>query len=63
MFRLLYEKLRWPVVPLYGNFPVKLRTYIGDPIPFDPNLTAAELAEKVRFSFYNVHSIGITAPS
>uniref|UniRef100_A0A8D0DLS8 Transmembrane protein 68 n=1 Tax=Salvator merianae TaxID=96440 RepID=A0A8D0DLS8_SALMN len=48
LFRLMYEYLRLPIVPLYGNFPVKLRTYIGDPIPYDPNITAEELAEKAK---------------
>ncbi|XP_053098749.1 transmembrane protein 68-like isoform X2 [Hemicordylus capensis] len=48
IFRILYEYLRLPIVPLYGNFPVKMRTYIGNPIPYDPNITAAELAEKAK---------------
>lgn len=37
-----------PIVPLYGGFPVKLRTFIGEPIPYEPNMTAEELATKVR---------------
>nr|XP_034981833.1 transmembrane protein 68-like [Zootoca vivipara] len=48
LFRWMYEKTRLPLVPLYGNLPVKLRTYVGDPIPYDPNVTAAELAEKAK---------------
>uniref|UniRef100_A0A8D0GLE2 Phospholipid/glycerol acyltransferase domain-containing protein n=1 Tax=Sphenodon punctatus TaxID=8508 RepID=A0A8D0GLE2_SPHPU len=48
VFRWIYEHLLLPVVPLYGNFPVKFRTYIGDPIPYDPNLTPAELADKAK---------------
>ncbi|XP_025049013.1 transmembrane protein 68-like isoform X2 [Alligator sinensis] len=48
LFRRMYEYFRLPVVPLYGGFPVKYRTYIGDPIPYDPNLNAAELAEKAK---------------
>uniref|UniRef100_A0A8C3TEU2 Phospholipid/glycerol acyltransferase domain-containing protein n=2 Tax=Chelydra serpentina TaxID=8475 RepID=A0A8C3TEU2_CHESE len=47
-FRWLYEYSRLPIVPLYGGFPVKFRTYIGDPIPYDPNVTAEELAEKAK---------------
>ena len=27
----LYTKV--PLTPIYGGFPVKLRTYLGDPIP------------------------------
>ncbi|KAJ6662093.1 hypothetical protein lerEdw1_012558 [Lerista edwardsae] len=45
--RKLYERFRFPVLPAYGGFPVKLRTYIGEPIPYDPNTTAVELTEKV----------------
>lgn len=46
-FKWLYERTRWPIVPIYGGFPVKFCTYIGDPIPYDPNISAEELAEKV----------------
>ncbi|EMP31795.1 Transmembrane protein 68 [Chelonia mydas] len=56
-FRWLYEYSRLPVVPLYGGFPVKFRTYIGDPIPYDPNVTAAELAEKVLAEKIPYHMI------
>ncbi|NXP22886.1 TMM68 protein, partial [Scytalopus superciliaris] len=48
LFRSLYELTRLPVVPLYGGFPVKLRTFVGEPIPYEPNMTAEELAEKAK---------------
>ncbi|XP_030070366.1 DGAT1/2-independent enzyme synthesizing storage lipids isoform X2 [Microcaecilia unicolor] len=48
VFRWLYEKCRLPLVPTYGGFPVKFRTYLGDPIPYVPGITAAELAEKTK---------------
>ncbi|PRD27500.1 UNVERIFIED_CONTAM: Transmembrane protein 68 [Trichonephila clavipes] len=44
--RKIYEKTRLPVVPIYGGFPVKMRTYVGTPIPYDPNMTPEELATK-----------------
>ncbi|TSN21235.1 Transmembrane protein 68 [Bagarius yarrelli] len=47
-FRWVYERFRFPIAPIYGGFPVKFRTYLGEPIPYDPKLTAAELAEKVQ---------------
>ncbi|XP_042163614.1 transmembrane protein 68 isoform X3 [Oncorhynchus tshawytscha] len=47
-FRWSYEKFRVPMAPVYGGFPVKFRTYLGDPIPYDPNISAAELAEKTN---------------
>uniref|UniRef100_A0ACB8FDB2 Transmembrane protein 68 n=2 Tax=Sphaerodactylus townsendi TaxID=933632 RepID=A0ACB8FDB2_9SAUR len=46
--RWLYEYIRLPVVPPYGGLPVKFRTYIGEPIPYDPNITAVELAMKTK---------------
>nr|XP_005993495.1 PREDICTED: transmembrane protein 68 isoform X2 [Latimeria chalumnae] len=58
-FRWLYEKFRLPIVPIYGGFPVKFRTYLGDPILYDPNVTAAELAEKVQGgSILNLMGLG-----
>ncbi|KAL1280382.1 hypothetical protein QQF64_014982 [Cirrhinus molitorella] len=47
-YRWVYERFRLPIAPIYGGFPVKFRTYLGDPIPYDPKLNAAELAEKVQ---------------
>lgn len=46
-FRWLYERFRFPAAPVYGGFPVKFQTFLGDPIPYDPNINAAELADKV----------------
>ncbi|XP_048868138.1 transmembrane protein 68 isoform X2 [Brienomyrus brachyistius] len=46
--RWVYERFRLPLGVIYGGFPVKFRTYLGDPIPYDPNMTAAELAKKVQ---------------
>ncbi|CAG7724030.1 unnamed protein product [Allacma fusca] len=42
----LYEKTRFPFVPIYGCFPVKMKTYIGKPIPYDPEDTPELLAQK-----------------
>lgn len=50
-YRWLYERFGLPVAPIYGGFPVKFRTFLGDPIPYDPNINATELAEKVCASF------------
>uniref|UniRef100_A0A8C5RGF3 Phospholipid/glycerol acyltransferase domain-containing protein n=1 Tax=Laticauda laticaudata TaxID=8630 RepID=A0A8C5RGF3_LATLA len=57
LLRPIYEYLRLPIFPLYGNFPVKLQAYFGDPIPYDPNITAEELAKKVRFSFQSINRL------
>ncbi|XP_035173278.1 transmembrane protein 68-like [Oxyura jamaicensis] len=48
ILRKLYERIRLPVVPMYGGFPVKLRTFVGEPIPYDPNITAEELTAKTK---------------
>ena len=45
----VYEKTRFPFLePIFGGFPVKLRTFIGEPIPFDPLDTPESLSEKVE---------------
>ncbi|XP_071410629.1 DGAT1/2-independent enzyme synthesizing storage lipids-like isoform X2 [Pithys albifrons albifrons] len=46
--RQLYESTRLPFTPPYGGLPVKFRTYIGKPIPYDPNITTEELVEKTK---------------
>lgn len=46
-FRRVYERIKIPLVPIYGGFPVKLRTIIGKPILYDPSLSAEEVAQKV----------------
>ena len=51
-FKKVYEKTKLPLVPIYGMFPVKLRTYIGKPIEYDENRTAEELKELVWTLFY-----------
>ncbi|CAG2114958.1 unnamed protein product [Medioppia subpectinata] len=42
----LYEWTRLPVIPFYGGFPVKLKTFVGKPIPYDPKITPEELAQQ-----------------
>ena len=49
VFRPLYERIRWPIMPMYGGFPVKMRTHIGKPIKHDPSLTPEALSNKVCF--------------
>ncbi|XP_048364506.1 transmembrane protein 68-like [Sphaerodactylus townsendi] len=44
--RWLYERIRYILFPSYGFIPVKLRTHIVEPIPYDPSITAEELVEK-----------------
>ena len=43
----LYTHTRLPLVPIYGFFPVKMKTFIGKPIPYDPENTPEMLSEKV----------------
>ena len=44
----VYNRLRFPCVPLYGGFPVKLRTIIGSPIPYEKEHTPFALKEKCK---------------
>ncbi|CAK9301711.1 unnamed protein product [Gordionus sp. m RMFG-2023] len=32
IFRKFYEKYRLPLIPIYGGFPVKMKTFIGEPL-------------------------------
>lgn len=50
LFLKLYTWTKFPFSPIYGGFPVKMISYIGKPIPYDPDLTPEQLQEKVRFS-------------
>ncbi|XP_049681748.1 transmembrane protein 68-like isoform X2 [Accipiter gentilis] len=61
-FRQLYESTRLPFTPPYGGLPVKFRTYIGDPIPYDPNITAEELVEKTKTAIQTLISKHQTIP-
>ncbi|CAH1773693.1 unnamed protein product [Owenia fusiformis] len=48
--RKLYEKTRLPLVPLYGGFPVKLKTFIGKPIHHEANTTPEQFAQKIQIA-------------
>ncbi|KAE8598782.1 hypothetical protein XENTR_v10016940 [Xenopus tropicalis] len=54
LFRWIYERFKIPLVPIYGGFPVKFRTYLGDPIQYDPNITAVELAQKTKCAIHSL---------
>eukprot|EP00095_Tigriopus_kingsejongensis_P003625 snap_masked-scaffold49_size462716-processed-gene-3.20 protein:Tk03625 transcript:snap_masked-scaffold49_size462716-processed-gene-3.20-mRNA-1 annotation:"transmembrane protein 68-like isoform x1" len=42
-WRMIYDKYRIPLVPLYGGFPVRLTMHIGDPIYPEEGLTSEDL--------------------
>lgn len=50
LFIRLYNAVRFPVRPIYGGFPVKFRTHLGTPIPYDPALSPEDLQEKVAYA-------------
>ena len=50
IWRTLYEKTKLPMVPIYGGFPVKLTTYIGDPIRAREDETADQLRDRVQLA-------------
>ncbi|XP_070798395.1 DGAT1/2-independent enzyme synthesizing storage lipids-like [Pituophis catenifer annectens] len=52
--RRLYEYSRIPFLPVCGGFPVKFRTYIGEPILYNPNVTAEELATKTQIALQSL---------
>ncbi|KYO26091.1 hypothetical protein Y1Q_0003846 [Alligator mississippiensis] len=54
LIRWLHEAFLWPVIPPYGGLPVKLHTHVGEPIPYDPDITAEELAKKTQTALQNL---------
>jgi 1-acyl-sn-glycerol-3-phosphate acyltransferase len=42
----VYQKTKFPMVPIYGGFPVKLITHVGPPILYDPQHTPEDLHTK-----------------
>lgn len=46
-WRWLHQTTHLPLVPIYGGFPVKLVTYFGEPIEYDPSHTVESLARLV----------------
>lgn len=46
IFRKIYETTKLPLLSVYGGFPVKLKTIIGEPIPYDEKATPEEVAMK-----------------
>ncbi|XP_065332817.1 DGAT1/2-independent enzyme synthesizing storage lipids [Cloeon dipterum] len=43
----IYQWCKLPIVPIYGGFPVKLKTVVGKPIEYDQTLSPEELRNKV----------------
>ena len=50
----IYNRIKFPCVPLYGGFPVKLRTIIGEPIPYNSEDTPFILREKCKVAIENL---------
>lgn len=48
LMKWVYDKIRFPCAPIYGGWPVKLTTYIGDPISYDPRDTPESLRDKCK---------------
>lgn len=47
LFLKIYAYFKMPMAPIYGGFPVKLITHVGEPIEYDPDLTPEQLQAKV----------------
>uniref|UniRef100_A0A7M4FDZ1 Transmembrane protein 68-like n=1 Tax=Crocodylus porosus TaxID=8502 RepID=A0A7M4FDZ1_CROPO len=54
LIRWLYDTHQVLFITPYGGLPVKFRTHIGEPIPYNPNITAEELAEKTKTALQNL---------
>lgn len=60
--RPLYERIRLPVVPFLGGFPVKLTTHVGEPIKCSSAETPEELAKAVHKAMRNLIDRNQTIP-
>ena len=45
MWEHIYESTKMPLVPMYGLFPVKLKTHVGSPIYPTPGMAPEELRQ------------------
>jgi len=57
IWRFLYEKTKLPLVPVYGGFPVRLTTHVGNQIRAKPDETADSLAQRVQKSMQELISL------
>ena len=48
IWRALYKRTKLPLVPMYGGFPVRLTTHVGEPIRVRRDDTAEGLAGRVQ---------------
>ena len=62
MWEHIYQSTKMPLVPMYGVFPVKLRTHIGSPIYPKPGMTPEELRELTVEAMENMISQHQTLP-
>lgn len=48
LFMNIYLKTRIPLIPMFGGFPVKLKSYIGKPIKIQDHQTPQEIRDAVE---------------
>ncbi len=48
LMRAIYNRIRLPCAPIYGGWPVKMTTYIGDPILVDADDTPESFRDKCK---------------
>lgn len=48
VIRWFYETFRWPIYPMFGGFPVKMTTFIGEPIFIDKSHNSIELSKEIQ---------------
>ena len=48
LVKAVYNRFRFPCAPIYGGWPVKMVTYIGDPIPYDPSKSPEQIRDQCK---------------
>ena len=54
VWKYIFDKTKLPMIPIYGGFPVKLTTHVGEPIRAHKDETATQLKVRVQAAIENM---------
>ena len=57
IFHWIFTKTRLPLRPVFGGFPVKLRTHIGEPIYPEENMTPEMLRQRSKVEIVQIEQL------
>ena len=59
IFHWIFTKTRLPLRPVFGGFPVKLRTHIGEPIYPEENMTPEMLRQRCKVEIVQIEQLNL----